>query len=136
MKKLLFVPLTALLLAGCNNHPGWKGKDPEGKAAILAQESCKCIYEVMDAESAFDLGAIMDGMADFREHQSKGGEGSISDKWPDIAKAMMMTVELSVKIDSSPCINDVDEKAVEQGVSIEAMLDVLKAQCELAMFYN
>jgi hypothetical protein len=136
MKTRFYIPMIALLLAGCGGTPGWKGKEPEGKAAVLAQETCTCIYEVMDAESAFDLGAIMDGMEDFREHQRTGGSGSIEEKWPDIAKAMMMMMELSEKIDGSPCIGEVDDKAVQQGVSIEAISEILDQQCELAMFYN
>jgi hypothetical protein len=136
MKKILFIPAAFLLLAGCSGEPGWTGKEPASKAEILAQETCKCIYEVMDAETAFDMGAIMDGLKDFREHQRKGGSGSIEEKWPDIAKAMMMMVELSEKIDGSPCIGEVDDKAVAQGISIEAIGEVLDQQCELSMFYN
>ena len=136
MKTLMYIPMAALLLAGCGGSPGWKGDEPTSKSATLAQETCKCIYEVMDAESTFDLDAILDGLEDFQEHQRTGAEGSIAEKWPDIATAMMMMIELSEKIDGSPCINAVDEKAVEQGVSIEAITKDLEQQCELAMFYN
>lgn len=136
MKKFLLIPMAALMLAGCNNNPGWKGAEPKGKAAVLALETCKCIYEVMDAETAFDVAAILDGMEDFRAHQRTGGSGSIEEKWPDIAKAMMMMIELTEKIDGSPCISAVDDKAVEQGVSIEAISEELDKQCELSIFYN
>lgn len=137
MKKYcaLLVAGMGLWVAGCNKNPGWEGKgEPENKAAKLAQEACACIYEVMDAEADYDVDAILGDMEAFKKHQASGGLGSIEEKFPDIAKAML-SMELSDKIDGSPCMAEVDDKSLGQGVSIEEIERELQKSCTLAMFY-
>jgi|JI10StandDraft_1071094.scaffolds.fasta_scaffold363861_2 hypothetical protein len=125
-----------LLLAACNSNPGWEGTKSGSKADALAEEACKCIYEVMDAESDFNMGKVLGGLEEYKKFQAAGSEGSISEKWPDIAIAMMKVVELTEKIDGSPCMGEVDDKALAQGIPIEEMFDALDAHCSLAIFYN
>lgn len=134
-KTTLFLAGVALL-SGCNGNPGWDGHKSEAKADLLAQDACKCIYEVMDADVDFDMDNIISTMDDYKKHQSSGASGSISEKFPDIATAMMKMLELTSKIDGSPCMGEVDEKALGQGVPIEDVLDALDAHCSLAVFYN
>jgi hypothetical protein len=125
-----------LLLAACNSNPGWDGHSAKAKPEVLAEEACKCIYEVMDAETEFNMGKVLDGLDDFLKHQATGAEGSISEKWPDIAIAMIKVGELTDKIDGSPCMQAVDDKALGQGVPIEEVFEALDAHCKLSVFYN
>lgn len=123
-------------MSACNSNPGWDGKAGEGKAAVLAESACKCLYEILDNESEFDVDDVLADLDEFKAHQASGGEGSISEKWPEIAKALIAAPALTDKIDGSPCMGEVDEKALEQGVPIEQVLDALDAHCALSIFYN
>jgi hypothetical protein len=134
--RLIIPAMGLLLLAGCNSNPGWDGLESQAKPDLMAKDACACIYEIMDADPEFDVDEIIATLSAYNDHQKNGGTGAVADKFPDIATALTKIGQLGEQIDGSPCMADVDDRALNQGVPIEDIFDSLDKHCVLSLFYN
>jgi hypothetical protein len=139
MKKRFYFLLlmTSLLCAACDRNPAWDGSKPQDKADKLAEETCKCLYTMMDAEPGWELDLIMEEVKAIRK-STKGDlqMAVLETENPAVLKALLGEEDFSLKMDDCECMEPVQDGLLEQGVAFETMMERLDKHCLLGAFYN
>jgi hypothetical protein len=137
LRHFIFLAATALVFTACNSNPAWDGPKPNGKVDKLAAETCSCVYDMMGAESGWDLPAILEEIKSIRKKTTGDLQAAVmASENPAITKAMQGEEDFSIKLDDCECMKPVQDGLLEQGVAFEEMMAKLDMHCLLGAFYN
>lgn len=134
---LLLLP-TAFLVAACNRNPAWTSStDASKKADVLAEETCKCVYEMMGQEPGWNRDHILEAVKEIRSTNPRDLHAAVLESsHPEIMQALEDEEEFSLKLDDCECMEPVQDALLEQGVDFDAMMNSLDQNCLLGAFYN
>ncbi len=136
MKSHFLVPgfLYCLFLISCGGNPAWTRDGESEDAAIqLAEKTCQCIYDVLDAQENISASGVVDEAADW----ALALQGNTDEeKIVETMKIFDMNPTLSVLVDESECMEPIEEEMFEKGITFEKMKAMLDQNCSLGMFYN
>ncbi|MEM7035393.1 MAG: hypothetical protein AAF570_00360, partial [Bacteroidota bacterium] len=80
LKQILWCIPVCLLFVACGGNPGWDGHKSKDLTEQVAEEACKCVYQLMDEDSRIDVAKIIDEINDTKATKEQIYAGEILKK--------------------------------------------------------
>ena len=98
----------------------------------VAEQGCKCVYEVMSEMDGFDTDAVLATMEDY----VKSGGVSTDEKFADLLAAMAKKNEIMDRVDAAECMKPIEDGIFEKGLEYEDVQQAFARHCRLSAFFR
>lgn len=128
----ILMTMLALVLASCDSNPGWDGHKSANALDEIAEEGCKCVYEVMAEFEEFDASTVTDLLKEYKA----GGENSKDEKFKDIKMAYAAKPLILDRVDAAKCMKPVEDAIFNKGFEYDDVEEVFARHCSLSEFFS
>jgi hypothetical protein len=136
MKLRISTPIALLamlvLLVSCESNPGWDGHKSADALEEIAEEGCKCVYEVMAEFEEFDAGNVVENLVEYKS----GAESGDDEKFKDIKIAYAAKAQILDRVDAAACMKPVEDAIFNKGYEYEDVQEAFAKHCSLSEFYS
>lgn len=121
-----------MVMASCESNPGWDGHNSANALEEIAEEGCKCVYEVMAEFEEFDAANVVDVVKEYKA----GGETGDDEKFKDIKMAYAAKPQILDRVDASECMKPIEDAIFNKGFEYEDVQQVFAQHCSLSEFFR
>lgn len=129
---LIILPILAIACSSCESNPGWDGHQSSNNLEEVAEEGCKCVYEVMSEFESFDADKVLETVGEYQSGNKQGTD----EKFADILIAYASMDAIIDSVDASACMKPIEDAIFAKGLEYEDVEAVFEKHCKLSAFFR